>query len=103
MDIDIDEYIPQGTTLIISGGAKGIDSRAEQAADKKKISKLILRPDYEKYGRSAPLHRNRQIVDMCDMLFAFWDGKSRGTRFSVEYANKVGKPVKVITKSDGSS
>lgn len=91
--IDLSEHIPPNVELIISGGARGIDSLAEEYADKHNISKLILRPNYEKYGKFAPLERNRRMVDIADRVLALWDGKSRGTRFTIEYARKSGKEV----------
>ena len=95
-DIDISPYIPQGTDLIISGGANGVDSLAEKYADKHRISKLILRPRYDLYRRAAPLKRNERMVDICDSVLVLWDGKSSGTKYTIDYANRVGKPVKVI-------
>ncbi|MCC8161147.1 MAG: hypothetical protein LIO53_07580 [Oscillospiraceae bacterium] len=38
-NIDIAPYIPKDTDTIISGGANGIDTLAEQYADKHKLSK----------------------------------------------------------------
>ena len=96
-NIDISLYIPQNATLIISGGAKGIDTLAEEYADKKRISKLILRPRYDLYRKNAPLKRNNEIVDMCDKIIVFWDGKSKGTKHTIDYAKKVGKPIKIIS------
>lgn len=96
-DIDISPYIPQGTDLIISGGANGVDSLAEKYADKHRISKLILRPRYDLYRRAAPLKRNERMVDICDSVLVLWDDKSSGTKYTIDYVNRVGKPVKVIT------
>ena len=67
-DFDISPYIPDDVELIISGGARGIDTLAEQYTDKMKISKLVLRPDYKKYKRGAPLKRNEEMVDLCDKV-----------------------------------
>ncbi len=89
----IDKYVPQNTELIVSGGAKGIDQVAEKYADKKGIAKLIIKPNYQKFGRGAPLIRNKEIVENADLILAFWDGKSRGTIHSVKYAMKCGKKV----------
>lgn len=96
-DIDISPYIPAETDLILSGGASGVDALAEQYADKHKISKLILRPRYDLYRRAAPLKRNDAMVDICDRVLIFWDGVSRGTKHTIDYARKTGKPVEVIT------
>ena len=93
---DISKHIPTETELIISGGAEGIDSIAEEYADKHKISKLILRPKYEKYGKAAPLKRNEIMVEIADTVIVLWDGVSRGTKYTLEYANKKNKTVKLI-------
>ena len=59
---DLSKYINKEVSLIISGGAKGVDTLAEKYADKHGISKLILRPNYNLYGKAAPLLRNKQMV-----------------------------------------
>lgn len=92
---DISPYIPPGTTELISGGARGVDSLAAQYAVEHGIKLTEFLPEYERYGRGAPLRRNEQIVDMADMVVAIWDGKSRGTKFTVNYAVKKGKPISV--------
>ena len=92
----IDRFIPTETTLIISGGAAGIDTIAEEYADRMRISKIILRPDYKTFGRSAPLKRNEEMVDMCDRVLVFWDGVSKGTKYTINFAKKVGKPIEII-------
>ena len=95
-DIDISEYISEKAELIISGGASGVDTIAEEYADKNKISKLILRPQYELYRRAAPLKRNDLMVDICDNIIVFWDGKSKGTKHTIDYARKKGKPLTIV-------
>ena len=97
-EYDLEKYIPEETTMIISGGADGIDSLAERYADKHRISKLILRPQYNLYGKAAPLKRNEQMVELCDMALVIWDGSSRGTRYTMDYAQKKGKKVILIIK-----
>ena len=95
-DIDLSKYIPPSTTLIISGGAAGIDTLAEQYADKHRISKLILRPNYNLYKKGAPLKRNDVMADICDTALIFWDGKSKGTKHTIDYLKKTGKEINVI-------
>ena len=99
-DFDISPYIPEDTHLIVSGGANGIDKLAEKYADKKRISKLILQPQYELYGRAAPLKRNDLMVNVCNRVLIFWDGKSKGTKHTIDYAKKIGKPVDIVYVSD---
>ena len=93
---DLSPYIPENCGLIISGGAKGIDTLAEQYAKEHNIETLVIRPDYEKYGRAAPIRRNDIIVDHADMVLAIWDGVSRGTKYVIDYATNHNKVVKAI-------
>ena len=99
-NINISKHIPFGVDAIISGGAIGVDALSEEYADKNNIKKIIIKPDYKKYKKSAPIIRNQKIVDLADLIIAFWDGKSRGTKFTVDYARAQGKKVilhKIIT------
>lgn len=91
IDIDIEKYVPENTDTIISGGAKGIDSLAQEYAELHNIPTIIFEPEYRKYGKIAPIIRDKQIVQAADIVIAIWDGKSKGTRFTLEYANKIGK------------
>ncbi len=95
-DFDLSEYVAEDVDLIICGGAEGIDRIAEIYADKKRISKLVLRPHYELYGRTAPLKRNEQMVDIADAVLIVWDGVSSGTAYTVNYAKKCLKTLTVI-------
>ena len=82
---------------IISGGARGADSLAVQYAKENDIELLEFLPDYKKHGRGAPLIRNKLIVDASDQVVAFWNGESRGTKYTIDYAKKIGKGVEVVT------
>lgn len=98
INVEISKYIPENVTEIISGGAIGIDTLAEEVADKRRISKSIIRPEYGKYGKKAPLIRNKEIVERAELVIAFWDGKSRGTKFTIDYAKKLNKKIKIYVK-----
>ena len=97
---DISPHIPEDTELIISGGANGIDMIAEQYADKHRISKLILRPQYNRYRRAAPLKRNDTMVDLCDRVLIIWDGVSKGSKHTIDYAKKQNKPIDIVNVSN---
>lgn len=94
--VNLEFPIPPGVTEIVSGGAKGIDQCAEIYAKKHHLKLTVFLPDYFQYGRAAPLKRNEQIVNYADCILAFWNGKSRGTKHTVNYARKKGKPTEVI-------
>lgn len=94
--IDLEDYITTLPDVIVSGGAKGVDTYAREFALKHDIEFIEFKPDYKKYGRRAPLVRNKQIVDECDSLIAIWDGYSTGTKHAIRYANKMNKPVTIF-------
>lgn len=82
--------------VIISGGARGVDSAAEVAAKHHGLDTLIFPAEWDKYGKSAGFKRNRDIVEAADVVVGFWDGTSRGTKHSLDLALELGKPVFVL-------
>ncbi len=95
---NLEKYLPSETTEIVSGGARGIDACAEQYAKANNIPIKIFLPQYEIFGKSAPLKRNIQIIDYCDIALAFWDGKSHGTEYVIEKCREKGKNITVFVK-----
>lgn len=77
-----------------------MDALAELYADEQGIPKRIIRPQYELYGKAAPLKRNEEMVELADHVLILWDGQSRGTRYTMEYAAKKGKSVTVVLCSE---
>ena len=75
-------------TLIVSGGAEGVDTLAQKYAQENEIPILIYYPKWKKFDKAAGPIRNEKIVKMSDIVFAFWDGKSPGTRSSINLAKK---------------
>lgn len=85
------------STVIISGGAKGVDKTAENEARRRGMNLKVYLPDYNAYpGNLAPLFRNQDIVDNSDRVVAFWDGESSGTRHTITLARNKGIPVLVF-------
>ncbi len=93
---DLGKYLPDNTTEIVSGGARGIDRCAREYALAHGIKLTEFLPDYDKYGRSAPLKRNITIIENADIVLAFWDGTSRGTKFVIDSCEKMGVSVEII-------
>lgn len=93
---NLGDYLPSETTEIVSGGAVGVDTSAAEYAIAHDIKLTKFLPDYKKFGRVAPLKRNVEIIEYADMVLAFWDGKSRGTKFVIDKCGELGVPVKVF-------
>ena len=96
-----EECIPEGVTEFISGAAKGIDTSAREYARKHRIFLTDILPEYDLYGRRAPLIRNDLIISLSDMVLIFWDGQSRGTGYVVRKCKELGKPY-ILYTYDGS-
>lgn len=92
---NIGEYVSD-CDEIVSGGATGIDTCAAEFAKNNDKKLTVFLPEYKRYGRAAPIVRNKQIVDYADKVVAFWDGASKGTLSVIEYAKKTGKPCQIV-------
>ena len=93
---NLQDYLPEGTTEIVSGGAKGVDTCAREFALANGITLTEFKPEYNRYGRGAPLKRNITIIEHADLVLAFWDGRSRGTRFVIDKCHAMGVPVRIF-------
>lgn len=92
--INLSRYIrPSSVGEIISGGANGIDTLAENWAKRNDIEFIAYLPNYKSYGKRAPLVRDKDMVDFCDVVIAFWDRQSTGTLYTLNYAKKMGRKI----------
>ncbi len=92
----LQEVSPSDLSLIVSGGATGIDTYAKLFAGRHHIPLMEFLPDYAKYGIKAPLRRNTLIVKEVSKVVAFPSAGSRGTFHSISEARRQKKPVVVI-------
>jgi len=84
--------------LIIHGGAKGADRIAGDTAEGLGYHTAVVRPLWDTYGKGAGHLRNVAMLDLePDRVIAFWDGKSPGTRGTIDEARRRGIPVEVVT------
>lgn len=95
----IKNYLSENNLIIksvVSGGAKGADTLAEKFALENTIEMIVFKPDWKRFGKRAGFMRNTLIIENSDIVFAFWDGKSSGTKDSIEKAKSLNKKV-IIT------
>ena len=83
------------TDIVIHGGAPGADTLVSNWCKKVGVNQDIIRP-IDETNKMNYLYRNIEIISHCDVMLAFWDGKSRGTKFTIDYATARGKEVKVV-------
>ena len=92
---DLGKYLPDEVTEIISGGARGVDTSAREYAMEHGLKLTEYLPEYDKYGRGAPLKRNITIIENADLVLAFWDGSSRGPKYVIDNCKKRNIPLKI--------
>ena len=93
---NLGDYLPKEVSEIVSGGARGVDTKAREYAEENNIKLTEFLPEYNRYKRGAPLKRNIQICEYSDRVLAFWDGKSRGTKFVIDYCKNNNIPIEII-------
>ena len=91
----IDKYVPKGVSEIVSGGAQGVDMLAREYAIRNNIKLVEFLPQYNLYGRAAPIKRNEEIAKYADEAVVLWDGKSKGTESTIRLFKRLGKKVSV--------
>jgi hypothetical protein len=90
------EGLPEGTRLV-TGSASGVDAAASRAARRRGMAVQVIGAGFEE-ARDPGIAgaRNQRLVDQCDLLVAFWDGASTGTRTTVDRALDSGRDVQVF-------
>ncbi|MEK6829884.1 MAG: DUF2493 domain-containing protein [Nanoarchaeota archaeon] len=83
-------------SVVVSGGAKGADKLGERYADENNIKKEIYIPQWDLFGKKAGFMRNEDIIKNSDIVIAFWDSRSKGTRDSIGKANQMKKTTMIV-------
>jgi len=86
----------RGVSSVVSGGAVGADSLAARFAGSFGLSLRVFYPDYQRFGRRAPLLRNQLVVSSVQQVVAFWNGSSRGCFHALACARRLGLPCFVV-------
>jgi len=90
-EVDITEDLE-----IVSGGAQGVDKFGEEWAFNNNIDVKLFPADWDTYGKSAGYRRNVDMSRYADVLFAFWDGKSKGTEHMIKIMSDLKKPAAIF-------
>jgi predicted Rossmann fold nucleotide-binding protein DprA/Smf involved in DNA uptake len=95
----VTEYVRSlpSNASVITGSASGVDAAATRAARERGIAVQVMAASFDEMSDAAKAAaRNQRLVNACDVLVAFWDGSSSGTRATVERALDSGKEVHVF-------
>ena len=89
----LDDDFDDSSVCIVSGGARGADALAKRLALQHKYHYVEVPALWDIHGKAAGPLRNPVIIDLSDVVFAFWDGQSRGTLNSINIAKAANKPL----------
>jgi hypothetical protein len=89
---------------VVSGTARGVDLLGEEFAERNNLKVDRFPADWVTDGRAAGHIRNRVMGDWAKKhdgrLLAIWDGRSRGTKGMIEYAQQIGLETFVLLIGD---
>jgi YspA, cpYpsA-related SLOG family len=85
---------------VLHSGARGADQLGFRWALKHHVRSRCFAAAWERFGKSAGIRRNQQMAQAGDVLIAFWDGRSPGTRHMISCMQQLCKPV-VVIRTDG--
>ena len=87
---------PDEIQMVISGGAKGVDTFAKLFAARHHKPYMEFAPQYDVYGRYATLKRNTQIVKESSPFIGFPSAEPKGNYHTNNPAQRLGRRVIVV-------
>ena len=86
-------------SIIVSGGAPGVDTWAEEQAVKSGITTVIFKPENKRWEPDGYKFRNHQIANECDWLVCLRTANSKtyGSGWTADEAQRLDKIVRRFT------
>ena len=81
---------------IVSDNTICADKLGERYAKEHNLPVKLFPANWDKYGKRAGYLRNQEMANYADMLIAFWDEKSKGTKHMIDIAKKQDLTVIVV-------
>jgi hypothetical protein len=80
-------------TEVVSGTAKGVDTYGEWFANRYEIPIKRFPANWDEYGKSAGMIRNKEMAEYAEQAIILWDGESKGTKNMIDLAKKKKIPI----------
>lgn len=93
--------LPAGTVVVHGACPEGADLHCALHCVALGIEQRPYPANWKRYGRSAGHKRNAQMLDEnpdVELVLAFWDGTSSGTRGMLDLAKRRSVPVEVVMR-----
>jgi len=87
--------------IIVSGGARGADALAEQYAKERGYTSVVMKADWDTFGKSAGYRRNeamhQYLINYSKRgCLCFWDGQSKGTAHNFELVKEYNTSLRTV-------
>ncbi len=82
-------------TELVCGMAKGPDTWGYDYGKENKIPVIEFPARWDLFGKRAGFLRNQEMATYADLLIAFWDGTSKGTKHMIDCMSLGNKPFHV--------
>lgn len=90
------DFNPKTDIEVITGDALGADHIGQIWAKINQLNFTVKCAKWKVFGKSAGHRRNPSIVKPADYVIALWDGTSKGTLGSIDYAKKHNKKLMTV-------
>lgn len=93
-NLQLDRYVrPQSCGAVVQGADTMIDIILDSWNKSNKIENVIYQPNYKVYKKDASIVRDKEMVDFCDVVIAFWNGENDNISSIIDYAKSIGRKV----------
>ena len=69
---------------LLHGGARGVDTIAGDWARRRGFEVKVMPADWDQYGKAAGMIRNKEMVEAADAAIVIWNGRSSGTKSTID-------------------
>ncbi len=83
-------------TEILTAGSNPVAVAATWYATVKDLPAVNIEAPIAGVGTKAKKMRDRKLVEACDVLLVFWDGRSSNVSEAIEYAHELRKRVVAV-------
>ncbi|MBQ2944004.1 MAG: hypothetical protein IJD93_04880 [Ruminococcus sp.] len=102
-EYNLEKYISDEITEIISTGNNGFDKCVKEFALKNNIKYNEIIPQYNRYSDKALLIRNYLIAEYVDFAIVFWDGEDIETKLFINVFKERHKTIYIIRRKNRDS
>ena len=88
--------INKNNVVIVTGGARGVDSIACDYARENKLECIIIKPNWKRYKSGAGLRRNREILNLASFVLIIIESVSGGSKFNINFVKKNNIPHLIV-------